>query len=117
LVDLLSLLQTRAAVAGEFCRFWIRLGALIARACERIGIRRVALYTTRHAGMSNAKAWMSPEEVAASAGHKTTLTATSDCQNAAADGPAVQARRSPTAPRRRTSHLFTKSQPSGKFRS
>jgi tRNA A37 N6-isopentenylltransferase MiaA len=48
----------------------------IARACRRIRIKRVAPYSTRHVGMATAKTWISPEHVAASAGHKTTATAT-----------------------------------------
>jgi hypothetical protein len=75
--DLLVILSTRAAAAGGYGRLWARLASRIARACEQVEIKRVALYTTRHVGMANAKSWMSPEEVAASAGHKTTATATS----------------------------------------
>ena len=48
----------------------------IARACKRIRIKRLAPYSTRHVGMATAKIWMSPAEVAASSGHKTTATAT-----------------------------------------
>jgi hypothetical protein len=77
LCDLLVTLSTRAASAGDYGRFWARLASRIARACEQLEIKRVAPYTTRHVGMANAKSWMSPEEVAASAGHKTTATATS----------------------------------------
>jgi hypothetical protein len=118
LADFLSVLHARAVTLGGFRRFWICLAARIARACERIGIRRVALYTSRHCGISNAKSWMLPEEVAASAGRKTTVTATSHyAKRRSGCGPPGQARRSPAAPRRRTSHLFTQSQPSGKYRS
>ncbi|WP_085395113.1 hypothetical protein [Bradyrhizobium canariense] len=60
-----------------FAALWGRLSARIARACKQIGIKRVSIYTTRHVGMANAKSWMPPEEVAASAGHKTTATAAS----------------------------------------
>jgi hypothetical protein len=77
LCDLLVTLSARAAAAGGYGRLWARLASRIARACEHIEIKRVALYTTRHVGMANAKSWMSPAEVAASAGHKTTATATS----------------------------------------
>lgn len=74
---LLVTLNTRAAAAGGYSRLWARLASRIARACEEVEIKRVAPYTTRHVGMANAKSWMSPEEVAASAGHKTTATSTS----------------------------------------
>jgi hypothetical protein len=73
---LLASLKTQAKAVG-FVRLWQRLASRIARACKRAGIKRVSPYTTRHVGMSNAKTWMTPEEVAASAGHKTTATATS----------------------------------------
>lgn len=76
LVSLLLALRKRAAEAKSIARFWGKLAARIARACEKIGIKRISLYTTRHVGMANAKSWMSPEEVAAVAGHKTTATAT-----------------------------------------
>jgi integrase len=74
LCDLLATLRARAKKAGSL---WARLASRIARACKQIGIGRVSPYTTRHVGMANAKAWMSPAEVAASAGHKTTATSTS----------------------------------------
>jgi hypothetical protein len=76
LSKLLEILQKRAQTAESFLRLWGKLASRIARACKEIGIRRVAPYTTRHIGMANAKSWMSPEEVAATAGHKTTATAT-----------------------------------------
>jgi hypothetical protein len=63
--------------AEAFSVLWARLSARLARACKTLGIKRVSIYTTRHVGMANAKYWMLPEEVAASAGHKTTATATS----------------------------------------
>jgi hypothetical protein len=71
---LLVRLKARAAEIG-FKRLWQRMASLIARACKRIKIARVSLYTSRHQGMANAKAWMSDEQVAAAAGHKTTRTA------------------------------------------
>ena len=76
LADLLVTLRNRAAKAKSIDHLWGSLASRIARACEQIGIKRVAPYTTRHVGMANAKNWMSPEEVAAAAGHKTTATAT-----------------------------------------
>lgn len=60
-----------------FSILWARLSSRIARACKKAGIKRVSIYTTRHVGMANAKSWMPPEAVAASAGHKTTATAAS----------------------------------------
>jgi hypothetical protein len=76
LANLLVTLRNRAAKAKSFRHLWGSLASRIARACEQIRIKRVAPYTTRHVGMANAKVWMLPEEVAASAGHKTTATAT-----------------------------------------
>ena len=77
LKDFLDLLRVRAEQAGGYKKFWGRLAARIARACAFLKIERVALYTTRHIGIATAKSWMSPEQVAASAGQKTTRTATS----------------------------------------
>jgi hypothetical protein len=77
LSKLLVTLSGRAAAAGGYGPLWARLASRIARTCKSLKIRRVALYTTRHVGMANAKSWMSPEELAASAGHRSTATATS----------------------------------------
>ena len=74
---LLTILSGLADSPEGFKKLWGRLASRLARVCEKIGIKRVAPYTTRHVGMANAKSWMSPAEVAASAGHKTTATATS----------------------------------------
>lgn len=78
--DLGELLPTLTELGGStegFKKLWERLASRLARVCNKIGIKRVAPYTTRHVGMANAKCWMSPAEVAASAGHKSTATATS----------------------------------------
>jgi hypothetical protein len=75
--DLLATLTDLASTAEEFKKLWGRLASRLARVCKQVGVKRVAPYTTRHVGMANAKSWMSPAEVAASAGHKTTATATS----------------------------------------
>jgi hypothetical protein len=75
--ELLPILTERAGSPEGFKKLWGRLASRLARVCNRVGIKRVAPYTTRHAGMANAKSWMSPAEVAASAGHKSTATATS----------------------------------------
>jgi hypothetical protein len=74
---LLTILSGLADSPEGFKKLWGRLASRLARVCEKVGIKRVAPYTTRHVGMANAKSWMSPAEVAASAGHKTTATATS----------------------------------------
>jgi hypothetical protein len=76
LSDLLATLKLRAKDAESFRSLWAKLASRIARACKRIRIKRLAPYSTRHVGMATAKTWMSPAEVAASAGHKTTATAT-----------------------------------------
>jgi hypothetical protein len=76
LAGLLIALNTRAAAAGGYRYLWARLASRIARVCKSIKIKRVALYSTRHVGIANAKSWMSPHEIAAKAGHKTTATAT-----------------------------------------
>lgn len=75
--DLLTTLKELAEILEGFKKLWERLASRLARVCSQIGIKRVAPYTTRHIGMANAKSWMSPAEVAASAGHKVTATATS----------------------------------------
>ncbi|MCK1616508.1 hypothetical protein IVA96_07540 [Bradyrhizobium sp. 159] len=75
LSDLLAVLKSRAQDAVDFRKLWAKLASRIARACESIHIKRVAPYSTRHVGMSTAKLWMSPAQVAAAAGHKTTATA------------------------------------------
>jgi hypothetical protein len=77
LCDLLDTSKSRAVDAGGFGQLRARLASRIGRACKQIGIKRVALYTSCHVGMANAKSWMSPVEVVASAGHRTTATATS----------------------------------------
>jgi hypothetical protein len=67
LCRLLTTLRALAATGGGFKKLWGRLAARLNRVCKQVGIKRVAPYTTRHVGMANAKSWMSPEEVAASA--------------------------------------------------
>ena len=69
-------LKMRATVIGGFDILWDRMRSRISRVCKTIGIKRVALYTTRHVGISNAKTPMTPEQVAAAAGQKTTRTST-----------------------------------------
>ncbi len=68
-------LKGRANSVGGYKRLWSRLASRIARACMRLGIKRISLYTSRHVGIANAKTWMTPLQLAVSAGHKTTVTA------------------------------------------
>ena len=72
---LIASLAARARETGGFQRLWARLASRIARTCKRIGIKRVALYTSRHVGIATAKAVLTPEQLAATAGHKSTATA------------------------------------------
>lgn len=62
---------------GDWRRLRDRLAARLARVCKKLGIGRVSLYTLRHVGIATAKTWMTPIEVAASAGHGAVRTATS----------------------------------------
>jgi hypothetical protein len=75
LTDLLATLKSQVDDVESFRRLWAKLASRIARTCRQIRIKRVAPYSTRHFGIATAKRWMSPAEVAASAGHKTTVTA------------------------------------------
>ncbi len=68
-------LDTHRVMAGSEKRLWSRLASRLGRACQRLSIRRVSPYTTRHVALATAKQQMSPEEVAALAGHRTTATA------------------------------------------
>lgn len=63
--------------AGDWTRLRDRLAARLARVCKKLKIPRVSFYTLRHVGMSTAKSWMTPLEVAAAAGHGSVRTATS----------------------------------------
>jgi integrase len=75
LATFLALLAEAAQTAGSPERLFDRLSARLARVCKRCGVRRVSLYTLRHVGIATAKAWMTPAEVAAAAGHASTRTA------------------------------------------
>jgi len=77
LTRLLSTLNSRAIAAGGYRLLWARLAARVARACAKLRIKRISLYTTRHIGMATAKGQMTAKQVAASAGHKKTVTAAS----------------------------------------
>jgi hypothetical protein len=73
--ELLATLPQTAAEAGGWTKLWGRLSSRLARVCRVLGIKRVSLYTTRHQGMANAKTWMTAEQLAAAAGHRSTRTA------------------------------------------
>jgi integrase len=75
LATFLALLAEAAQTAGSPERLFDRLSARLARVCKRCGVRRVSLYTLRHVGIATVKAWMTPAEVAAVAGHASTRTA------------------------------------------
>ena len=52
-----------------------RLAKALAAACDACKIKRISLYTLRHQALATAKVTMSPEEVAALAGHGSVNTA------------------------------------------
>ena len=52
-----------------------RFAKAVAAACDACKIRRISLYTLRHQALATAKAMMTPEEVAALAGHASVNTA------------------------------------------
>lgn len=64
------------ADAGSWARLHASLARALSRACDSLGIAKVSLYTLRHQMLATAKRSMTPKEVAALAGHKTTKTAT-----------------------------------------
>lgn len=72
---LLVRLHQAAHEAGGWDKLWGALSARLARVCKNIRIERVSFYTSRHQGMANAKQWMTPEQVAAAAGHRSSRTA------------------------------------------
>ncbi len=76
LSSLLRAVKERTRKSKSFRHVWGSLASRINRTCEAIGIKRVAPYSSRHAGMATARRWMTAQEVAAAAGHKTTATAT-----------------------------------------
>lgn len=73
----LTRLRATLEEAGDWTRLRDRLAARLARVCKKLKIPRVSFYTLRHVGMSTAKSWMTPLEVAAAAGHASVRTATS----------------------------------------
>lgn len=61
---------------GELELLLDRLGSRLRRACKRLGIKSIALYTTRHQAIANMKkAGKTAREIAAAVGHKSLLTA------------------------------------------
>ena len=72
----LALFRRLLGAAGSWSRLHARLSKALTRACETLMIPRVSLYTLRHQMLATAKRSMTPQEVAALAGHKTTKTAT-----------------------------------------
>jgi len=52
-----------------------RLSKALTAACDACKVRRISLYTLRHQALATAKAMMTPEEVAALAGHASVNTA------------------------------------------
>ena len=77
LKHLLGVLKLKAPTREVFEQLMTRLSARIAYACENLGVPRLCIYATRHVGMASAKRVMTPEQVAACAGHKTARTSTS----------------------------------------
>lgn len=77
LVKFLGHFAESAAASESWKKFHNRLSSRLARICAGLRIRRVSFYTLRHVGMATAKSWMTPQEVAAAAGHASIRTATS----------------------------------------
>lgn len=73
----LAELKRAFLTTGDWRKLRDRLAARLARVCKTLGMTRVSLYTLRHVGIATAKTWMTPVEVAASAGHGSVRTATS----------------------------------------
>ena len=76
-LDGLLRILAEKAKAEEPRKLIDRLGKRLTRACKKVGIKPITLYTIRHAGMATAKRWMTAREVAASAGHAAERTASS----------------------------------------
>ena len=72
---LLRSMKASVAEAGDEKKLHGRLAKALARACETLKIRKIALYTLRHQALATAKRSLNSREVAALAGHKTTRTA------------------------------------------
>ncbi len=64
-----------AGTAESWKRFHWRLAKALRRACIRLGIPPICLYSARQQGLATAKRRMAPEEVAAFAGHASARTA------------------------------------------
>jgi hypothetical protein len=73
--EFLADFKREAARARYWQRFHERLAKALTRACAEIGVKKIALYTLRHCALATAKRAMSPQEVAAFAGHASVRTA------------------------------------------
>jgi integrase len=67
--------QLAARLAGCWQVFHERLAKALCRACQKIGIEKIALYTLRHVALATAKRTLTAREVAAVAGHASERTA------------------------------------------
>jgi len=73
----LSALKIEAAKAGCWQVFYDRLAKALDRACQEVGIRKIAMYTLRHCALATAKRSLTAREVAALAGHASVRTSQS----------------------------------------
>jgi integrase len=67
--------QNAAAREAVWQRFYERLSKSLARACEKLDVPKICLYSLRHQAIATAKRYMTRAEVAALAGHATVATA------------------------------------------
>lgn len=68
--------QKEAAKVGVWQRFHERMAKALTRACQKLNIPEISLYTLRHQAVATAKRYMTQREVAALFGHATVTTAT-----------------------------------------
>jgi len=73
--EFLADFKREAARARCWQQFAERLAKALTRACAEVGVKKIALYTLRHCALATAKRAMSPQEVAAFAGHASVQTA------------------------------------------
>lgn len=71
----ISPFQEAVRLAGCWQTLHERLAKALCRACEKIGIEKIALYTLRHVALTTAKRTLTAREVAAVAGHASERTA------------------------------------------
>ncbi|WP_147440277.1 hypothetical protein [Notoacmeibacter ruber] len=74
--SLIDRLQIYRSQSRSWKNVWDRIARRIASACHALKIRRISLYTTRHACIATAKQSMSAVAVAVLAGHASDRTAT-----------------------------------------